>query len=145
MKTGRVHLSAVVWTVLLAVVLLGTAGGTARCTFGDLIGGTPVSLQVGEEKVYLPTVTAGYPVGPRINLIANGTFEEGSTEGWEGDGVTASTAEAHAGEWSARVEDADMATTIDTVPGEDYKVTGWVKIVHEEGTDWGGFRVQVLT
>ena len=95
-------------------------------------------------RVYLPaiaTTTAGWP---GTNLISNGTFEIGNLDGWNAEGTTASTAEAHTGSWSARIEGTDMETTISTTPGTTYKVTAWVKIVSEAGEDWGGFRLEVI-
>jgi hypothetical protein len=94
--------------------------------------------------VYLPIVLRAMAAGPGTNLISNGTFEIGSLDGWNAEGATASTAEAHTGNWSARIEDTDMETIISTAPGITYKVTAWVKIASEAGEDWGGFRLEVI-
>jgi hypothetical protein len=91
-------------------------------------------------------VTPGRTAGAsQANLIANGTFESGNLDGWDAGGATVSTAEAHTGNWSARIANTNMETLINTTPGQTYKVTGWVKIVSESGADWGGFRLEVIS
>jgi hypothetical protein len=92
--------------------------------------------------IYIPTV-AGGSGSPLTNLLANGTFEVGNLNGWESDGATASTAQAHTGRWSACMTNANMRTWLTTVPGTPYKLTAWVKIVSETGSDWGGFNLAV--
>src|ERR1043166_1497167 len=78
------------------------------------------------------------------NLVSNGTFEGGNLTGWSaGSGMTASTAFAHSGSWSARSANGSMNTTFTTTVGTVYKFTGWVKIVSESGSDWGGFRCEI--
>jgi hypothetical protein len=105
---------------------------------------TLATLQSSDWYGYLPIERGTTPEGPHINnLISNGTFESGNLDGWNVDGATASTAEAHTGDWSARIANTNMETIINTTPGQTYKVTGWVKIVRETGDDWGGFRLEV--
>ncbi|HEY3230306.1 MAG TPA: PKD domain-containing protein, partial [Roseiflexaceae bacterium] len=83
--------------------------------------------------------------------MSNGTFERGGLDGWDViGGAAASNAEAHAGSWSARIAYAgsgvaDMEADVDTNPGTSYKLTAWVKIVSESGSDWGGFRVGAVS
>jgi hypothetical protein len=107
---------------------------------------TLAALQSSDWYVHLPIELGTTPEGPHINnLISNGTFESGNLDGWNVDGATASTAEAHTGDWSARIANTNMETIINTTPGEIYKVTAWVKIVGETGDDWGGFRLEVIS
>jgi hypothetical protein len=74
------------------------------------------------------------------NLLVNGDFEGGDVSGWYSQGVGATNAEAHGGVWAARfVNGASCEQTFATVSGRAYKVTAWLRIVSETGTDWGGF------
>lgn len=104
---------------------------------------TPGTTQAGQTGVSVPTVSVGMETRqpPQPNLIANGTFENGTLDGWDAVEATASTAESHTGGWSACGTDADMQTAIDTTPGNTYKLTAWIKIARETGSDWGGFRL----
>lgn len=92
----------------------------------------------GPAQLFLPLTQKGLPP----NLIANGNFERGDLAGWEAGGAAASTAEARAGLWSARLANTQMRVTLPTTPGQAYKVLAWVKLASETGTDWGGFRVE---
>ncbi len=79
----------------------------------------------------------------QANLLPNGDFESGVT-GWSAGGVSTSTAEAKTGAQSVRfVNNQQMDLQLPTVAGRVYKFTGWVKIVSETGSDWGGFRFEV--
>jgi hypothetical protein len=78
------------------------------------------------------------------NLIPYGGFESGNLNDWSETGSAAvSTQDVRTGTYSARMTTGDLRTVFTTLPGTVYKVTGWVRIVAETGTDWGGFRVAV--
>jgi len=78
------------------------------------------------------------------NLLSNGTFEGGNLNGWNDVGSSsASTAQAHTGSWSVRFANSGMRVSVPTVVGRAYKITAWVKIVSETGSDWGGFSLSV--
>ncbi|RMF05816.1 MAG: PKD domain-containing protein, partial [Chloroflexi bacterium] len=79
------------------------------------------------------------------NLLANGSFESGDLSGWSAGGAPASTTQAHTGNWSARIANNDMEAVVATLPGKTYKMTAWVKIVSETGSDWGGFRLEAIS
>ncbi len=87
----------------------------------------------------------------QTNLLTNGTFENGNLDGWTiGDTTSASNADAHSGTWSARIAyagavGAGIETDVATKIGETYKLTGWVKIISETGSDWGGFRLEATS
>lgn len=138
----------VVRTTHCAVLLLfvSTLASVSAATCRPAAPATRSSYQEPEGWcVYLPIVLRAMAVGPGNNLISNGTFEIGNLDGWNTEEATASTAEAHTGSWSARIKDANMETIINTTPGVAYKVTAWVKIVSETGTDWGGFNLAVIS
>ncbi|HEX9439449.1 MAG TPA: PKD domain-containing protein, partial [Roseiflexaceae bacterium] len=103
----------------------------------------------GNKDLDLPAVSDRQVAGS--TLLSNGTFESGGLDGWNvAGGAAASNAEAHAGSWSARIAYAgsgvaDMEADVDTNPGSSYKLTAWVKIVSESGSDWGGFRVRAVS
>lgn len=150
MKTLRFILSAllVVFVSMVIPHLVATSAST-NGTFEEVAANgaeTLATLQSSDWYVYLPIVLGTTPGGPHIhNLISNGTFESGNLDGWNANGATASTAEAHTGDWSARIANTNMETIINTTPGETYKVTAWVKIFRETGDDWGGFRLEVIS
>jgi len=123
---------------------IGTVPHTSSIT--SIASQTANTAQVGQTRVYLPTASNSRDTRqpPQTNLIANGTFESGTLTGWEDGGTMASATESHTGDWSACSANADMRTAIDTTPGDTYKVTAWIKIASETGTDWGGFRVAVV-
>jgi hypothetical protein len=78
------------------------------------------------------------------NLLSNGSFESGTLSGWTANGAAASTNRTHSGTWSARCTSQSMRATVSTIPGETFKVTGWVKIDAETGNTngWGGARIE---
>jgi hypothetical protein len=103
-----------------------------------------------QPVAYLPVILKVLPdvkqTNPAVaNLISNGGFEAGNLDGWDSGDATASTAEARGGRWSARLENTDMETIINTAPGTTYKVTAWLKIVRQTGEDWGGFRLAAIS
>ncbi len=137
--------------LVLVLVLLPAFSCTTRAPLPTAVGDSTTGAvprtpgtanQIAEARTYLPVVcNTGTSQPSPVNLISNSTFESGTLDGWETQNVTPSTAQAHIGKWSARSANGDMQTAIDTAPGHKYKVTAWVKIVAETGTDWGGFRV----
>ncbi|MGQ0604428.1 MAG: PKD domain-containing protein [Anaerolineales bacterium] len=86
-------------------------------------------------QLYLPLVGKGLP----LNLLRNGQFEAGNLQGWEANGATASRDNAHTGGWSARLANTRLRAMLSTVPGRTYKALAWIKLVSENGSDWGGF------
>ena len=85
-------------------------------------------------------------LGPmvRANLLPYGGFESGNLAEWsEAGSAVVSTEHVRTGVYSVRMTTGDLRAVFATVPGTPYKVTGWVKIVAETGSDWGGFRVAV--
>lgn len=121
--------------LLIAAIVLITTSAT-----GDR-SSQPAQSPLVRQHSYLPLLGRGAPLP---NLLTNGTFESGTLDGWETQGASASTAEAHTGRWSARLADAGMEAILPTSVGTTYKVTAWVKIVGETGSDWGGFRLEVF-
>lgn len=81
----------------------------------------------------LPTIAAA-------NLLVNGDLESGTLTGWYAQGAGITNAGVHAGAYAARFSGtASMDQSFATVSGRPYKVTGWLRIVSETGSDWGGF------
>lgn len=77
-------------------------------------------------------------------MLPNGGFETGDFSGWgETGNAVIVTENVVTGSFAARMTTGDLRATVSTVAGVDYKVTGWVRIANETGTDWGGFRVAV--
>lgn len=82
------------------------------------------------------------PAMAATNLLVNSDFESGTLAGWHNQGVSATNQEVHAGIWAAHLTGAaSFDQTFDTVSGRSYKVTTWLKIVSESGSDWGGFNI----
>ncbi len=77
------------------------------------------------------------------NLLPNGTFETGRLDSWVASGAKAVTTEAHTGKASACMTNGGMRANLKTVPGTQYKLTAWVRLVSESGNDWGGFHLDV--
>ena len=74
------------------------------------------------------------------NLLQNAGFEEGTLAGWYTQGATVSSSQPLAGNWSAHFTgSASLEQTFATVSGRAYKVTAWLRISSETGSDWGGF------
>ena len=86
--------------------------------------------------------TLALPALAASNLLVNGDIEAGTLDGWNNQGATATNIGPHAGTWAARFTgSAAMEQTFNTVSGRAYKVTLWLRIVSETGSDWGGFSV----
>lgn len=80
----------------------------------------------------------------QTNLVPFANFESGTFTGWTEVGATTlSTEHVHGGTYSARSTTGELRAQFPTTVGQSYKVTGWVKIVSQTGSDWGGFRVLV--
>ncbi|MBK8474955.1 MAG: PQQ-binding-like beta-propeller repeat protein [Opitutaceae bacterium] len=80
----------------------------------------------------------------QTNLVPFADFEAGTLTGWSEIGATTvSTVHVHGGTYSARATTGELRATFPTVVGRTYKVDGWLKIVAQTGSDWGGFRVLV--
>jgi len=123
------------------VQTLGVTGLTA----GDTYHFAVKTSDEADNQSSLSNVVAGSLPAPPASLLSNGTFEGGDLNGWRtinGAPATA-TAQAHTGSYSALLANAEMEASVDTTPGEAYKVICWIKIVTETGSDWGGFRVHV--
>ncbi len=106
--------------------------------------GIKTSDGAGHSSGISNVISATMPT-PLVNLLANGTFEGGQTDGWRANTFVPTTDEAHSGSWSARPTDAYMETSFSTTPGIAYKVAAWVKIASETGSDWGGFRIEAVS
>ncbi len=80
----------------------------------------------------------------QTNLVPFADFESGTLAGWNEVGATTvSTDHVHGGTYSARNTTGELRANFPTVVGRTYKVDGWLKIVAQTGSDWGGFRVLV--
>jgi len=89
-----------------------------------------------------PSSTAG---STPLRLLLEDSFEGKSFSGWEVDpGVSPTAVTPHAGHQSARLTgSSSLQRDIPTRVGQTYKVTAWLKIAAETGSDWGGLRVEV--
>lgn len=90
-------------------------------------------------------VFMGFSCAAATNLLSNGTFESGTLSGWTNSGSSTSIADKHEGAWSARITTGKITQTFPTATGQTYKVTAWVRIASETGTDWGGFQAAATT
>jgi hypothetical protein len=131
------------FTRVLGVLALGLIGlqGCALSLPATAAPGsepTPEVSTAGPGLAYLPLINryVVYVRGwPLTNLLANSQFESGDLQGWEAGGATASSAQAHTGHWSARAVGQAMRTFVATTPGRSYKVTAWIKIASQTGTE----------
>ncbi len=80
------------------------------------------------------------------HLLENPGFETGSFFGWSTIGnASIVTDDFHSGAHVARLSNAEVRQGwVPVVTGRVYKAFAWVRIVSEIGTDWGGFRVEVV-
>lgn len=84
----------------------------------------------------------GFPL--RGELLPYGDFERSDLSDWsETGGATLVQDVVYEGQQAARIGGSELRAVVSTVPGQTYRVTGWVRILSESGTDWGGFRVAV--
>lgn len=105
--------------------------GSTQDTYFELQGG-PANIQ---------TIMFAAPPPPARNIIANGTFESGNTNGWftyGGGTLSATTTRAHSGTYSAyvtnRAGNSPVATILTVNPGQDYPFSLWVSIQSPDGT-----------
>lgn len=78
------------------------------------------------------------------NLLINGGFETGSFSGWYNQGATLISNDVRVGARAARFTgSASIDQTFTTISGQSYKVTCWLRIASETGSDWGGFTVGI--
>ncbi len=78
------------------------------------------------------------------NLLTNPGFETGTTGGWQTVGsVQVTPSSALSGSFGLRTDDSGVRQKFTTHPGARYKVTAWLRIDQESGSDWGGFQVKV--
>lgn len=96
----------------------------------------------GKLSVLLLMLVA--PVFGASNLLTNGGFETGMFVGWYHQGASIVSNDVRAGLRAARLTSAAFIDqTFNTVSGRSYKVVAWLRIVHETGSDWGGFLIGV--
>lgn len=79
------------------------------------------------------------------DVVLYDTFEEEGLEGWEFSSGAEVISPGRVDEGSVQLANANMHRIIDTEPGQHYKVMAWVRIVQDEGNDWGGFRIEAQT
>lgn len=80
------------------------------------------------------------PVHAASNLLQNAGLEDVLLAGWYSQGATAINIGTHSGTGCARFAgSASLEQSFDTVSGRAYKVTAWLRITEETGSDWGGF------
>jgi len=79
---------------------------------------------------------------PPASLLQNGGFESGNLNGWSGAGQ-ATQADRRSGQWSVLLTNGTISQTVNTTPGQRYKLTGWARVANQSGSDWGGFRFEV--
>ncbi len=91
-------------------------------------------------SLLLAALLLGAAPAAAANLLANGDLETGDLAGWNASGATVTDQDVREGAWAARFAGAAaMDQTFNTVSGRAYKAVGWIKIVSETGSDWGGF------
>ncbi len=80
------------------------------------------------------------------NLLSNPGFDRGNFSGWATSGnASVITTDVRAGACAARLANAEVRQGwISVTPGRAYKAFAWVRIVAETGSDWGGFRIEVV-
>jgi chitinase len=133
---NRASFSTSLAWVLCALIVVAFAPRTTALQVAALPTNTPVLPST-------PTRVRTTAPGGGDNLIANGTFENGTISGWQDGSALAINTQAHSGSWSARTISPHIGQSINTTPGQRYSLSAWVRIASESGTDWGGFRIQV--
>lgn len=107
----------------------------------------PPAAPIPQATTFTPARVTSLPTvvgrGRLTNLLSNGTFETGRLDGWEASGAKAVTTQAHTGKWSACMTNGGIRAILKTIPGTQYKLTAWVRLVSESGNDWGGIRLDV--
>jgi hypothetical protein len=88
---------------------------------------------------------AAAPSVDRLNqddVVLYDTFEGEALQGWEVTSGIELMSPGRVDDQCVRLVNANMHRTIDTTPGQRYKMIAWVKIAQEVGDDWGGFRLE---
>lgn len=111
-------------------------------------GGSPTPTPTATRTpTRTPTTTATTASGgcPGNTLAVNGCFETGTTSGWSVSGSPSVTTGAkHTGTYGLSIPDNDRVDqTFNTVIGQQYTVTAWLRIDGQSGSDWGGLRLRV--
>ncbi|MCS7048192.1 MAG: PKD domain-containing protein [Verrucomicrobiae bacterium] len=80
------------------------------------------------------------------NLLSNPGFETGNFSGWTTSGsASIITNDFRSGIRAARLANAEVRQGwVNVTTGKVYKAFAWVRIASETGSDWGGFRVEVV-
>jgi outer membrane protein assembly factor BamB len=93
-------------------------------------------------RVLLPLMMSALVAA--AELLPYGDFERPNLSDWSETGNAVLVQDVvYAGTQAARIGNGDLRAVVSTVAGQTYRVTGWVRILAETGTDWGGFRVSV--
>jgi hypothetical protein len=133
--------------ILQAIVILIVAALLIQCAEQPMPEPSSTALPSAEPTpsaiseataVSLPTATPP----PVQSLLIDQDFEQ-TLDGWEGEGELARDETAPRGEQVLRLDQSNMALIAPTEIGKSYKLTVWLRIVEEQGQDWGGFRVSV--
>jgi hypothetical protein len=100
---------------------------------------------IGIFLLGLALVACGTPLA-HGNLLTNPGFETGTFAGWTTSGsASIITNDVRSGTRAARLANAEVRQGwINVVSGRVYKAFAWVRIASESGSDWGGFRVEVV-
>lgn len=93
----------------------------------------------------LASLLVTYPAHSASNLLLNGSFEAGTYANWHVSGSpTLITNDTRVGAFAGRFQNGHwIEQTFATLSGKAYKVTAWVRIANEIGSDWGGFSIGV--
>jgi hypothetical protein len=115
----------------------GSGGGSSGSSSGGMSGGGGSTSGAGGVSGAAAGGHGGLggSGGGSTNLLTNGNFESGDTNGWTGwsTGTLQTSPTAHGGSYSAlmtgRAADSAIAQTITSVVsvGHTYTVTGWVR------------------
>lgn len=110
---------------------------------------TVVEVTLGRGTILLWTAVAvlGIVSGARANLLNNPGFETGSFSGWTvvSGGASVIPDDSRSGAWAARLVNGEVRQGwVNLHGGRPYKAFAWVRIASETGSDWGGFRIEVV-